>query len=90
MAQLDGGSNSHVFTDRSHFIQYRKRQIQITQISGTKVNSIGYGMVLIRIGELVITLWTAYHMANNPQNTISQPALKFYNKFCSVRTEALD
>ena len=90
MAQLDGGSNSHVFTDRSHFIQYRKRQIQITQISGTKVNSIGYGMVLIRIGELIITLWPAYHMPNNPQNTISQPALKFYNKFRSVRTEALD
>ena len=67
-----------------------KRQIKITQISGTKVNSIGYGMVLIRIGELVITLWPAYHMPNNPKNTISQPALKFYNKFCSVRTEALD
>ena len=90
VAQLDGGSNSHVFTDRSHFIQYRKRQIQIQQISGTKVNSIGYGMVLIRIGDLIITLWPAYHMPNNPQNTISQPALKFYNKFRSVRTEALD
>ena len=29
-------------------------------------------------------------MPNNPQNTISQPALKFYNKFRSVRTEALE
>ena len=47
-------------------------------------------MVLIRIGELVITLWPTYHVPNNPQNTISQPELKFYNKYQSVHTEVLE
>lgn len=39
---------------------------------------------------MIIPLWPAYYMPTNPQNTLSQTALKFYNGFRSIHTEALD
>ena len=37
----------------------------------------------------IISLWSSYYMPQNSQNTIRQTALKHYNQFISVRTEAL-
>ena len=39
--------------------------------------------------NIIIPLWPSYYMPQNLQNTISQTALKNYNQFRSLRTEAL-
>ena len=39
--------------------------------------------------NIIIPLWPSYYISQNPQNTISQTALKYYNEFRNVRTEAL-
>ena len=89
--QIYGGSNSHVLTDIENFLQYKEGPIKIQQLSGTTSSARGYGIEVIRIPktDMIIPLWPVYHMPENPQNTLSQNALKDYNKFRSVRTEAL-
>ena len=39
--------------------------------------------------SIIIPLWLSYYMPQNPQNKISQTALKNYNESRNFRTEAL-
>ena len=50
-----------------------------------------FGLVIIKIPKtnIMIPLWTSYYMPQNLQNTISRTALKHYNEFRSIITEAL-
>ena len=50
----------------------------------------GIGIVLGKIGDIIIPLYPSYLMENNPQNTISTTAIKQYNDYRSVRVEALE
>eukprot|EP00957_Ditylum_brightwellii_P104801 7988493-Ditylum_brightwellii.AAC.2 len=48
---------------------------------------IGWGLILLRLLHStfpIIPLWPAYHMPQNPQDTISQVALKQYNKYPGI------
>ena len=46
-------------------------------------------MYLVRIGKLIVPLYSTYFMIHNPQNTLSTTAIKKYNEFKSVRIEVL-
>ena len=50
-----------------------------------------FGLVIIKIPKtnIIIPLCPSYSMSKIPQNTMSQTALKHYNQFRSVKTEAL-
>ena len=39
---------------------------------------------------MIVPLYPSYYAPDFPQNTISPTAIKFYNKFRSVKSEALD
>ena len=89
--QLDGVSNSHVFTDIKLFAYTRPVQCNVQIINVSKAIAKGFVLVIIKIQKtsISIPLWTSYLMPQNQQNTISQTALKNYNEFRNVRTEAL-
>ena len=60
-------------------------------MNGRKFPAKGFGLVIPKIlkTNIIIPLLPSYYMPQNQQNTIIQNALKHYNKFRSVRTEAL-
>ena len=89
-AQLDGGSNSHIFKSEEYFHTITHTQGQITQVTGDTGEYTGIGIVLGKIGDIIIPLYPTYLMKDNPQNTISTTAIKKYNDFRSVRIEALE
>ena len=89
-AQLDGGSNSHIFKSEEYFHTITYTQGQITQVTGDTGEYTEIGIVLEKIGDIIIPLYPTYLMKDNPQNTISTTAIKKYNDFRSVRIEALE
>ena len=90
-AQVDGGSNSHIFDNIAYFHNFTQIKGTITQVTGDIGHHEGVGIVLIRLHEeLIIPLYPCYLMTNNPQNTVSTTAIKKYNEFRSVRQEALE
>ena len=60
-------------------------------VDGTSTKALGIGLALARDpnSDFIIPCWPAYYMPNNPQNTISTPALKSISHFRSARNEAL-
>ena len=86
--QLDGGSNSHVLTDKENFVQYKEISVNIQQISGSTAIAVGYRLAIIKIPktELIIPLWPVYYMPHNHQSTFSQNAIKSYKKIRCVHT----
>ena len=66
-----------------------KYNVQI--LNGRKSREKGFGLVMVKIPKtnIIIPLWPSYYIPQNPQNTISQTALKHYNQLISVKTEAL-
>ena len=89
----DGGANAHIFNNISFFTSYIANPCQVQQVSGTSAPCPGWGLVLIQVPDQafpIIPLWPSYYMPNNPQNTLSQQALKQYNRFIKVSTESLD
>ena len=48
------------------------------------------GIVLAKIGNIIIPLYPSYLIKKNPQNIISTAVIKKYNEFRSVRIEALE
>ena len=63
----------------------------VQQVSGTGAPVEGMGIVVVRLkaSQMVIPLYPAYHMPNNPQHTLGLPAVKYYNEMRSVRMETL-
>ena len=51
----------------------------------------GFGLVVVKTPKtnIIIPLWLSYYMPQNPQNKMSQTELKHYNKFRSIRNEAV-
>ena len=87
----DGGSNSHIFTSKEFFYVLHPASGVITQVSGSSASVEGLGIVFIWIpkADIVLPLYPCYYAPSFPQHTISPPAIKHYNKYRSVRTEAL-
>ena len=88
---MDGGANGHVFRSRSHFWKYVEIDTYIQQVSGTRAQVKGMGIVLISINKsgFILVLYPCYHMPDNPQDTLGLPALKYYGRMRSVRIETL-
>ena len=88
---MDGGSNSQIFRDETYFHAFTPTKGKITQVTWDTGEYEGVGIVLCQIGEeMIIPLYPAYLMRDNPQNKISSTAIKKYNDFCSVQIEALE
>lgn len=70
-AQLNGGSNSHLFDKARCFYAFTPCKRIIMQITGDFGHYEGVDIVLGRIGrDLIVLLYSSYLMPNNPQNTI--------------------
>ena len=59
-AQLDGGSNYHVFTNITMFTYIRPVKCNVKIINGRASPSEGFGFVIIKIPKtnIIIPLWT--------------------------------
>ena len=88
---MDGGSNSNVFTGIKLFAYIRPVPCNVQILNGSLSTAKVFSLVIIEIPKtnIIIPLWPSYYMPQNPQNTISPTALKYYNEFRNVRTEAL-
>ena len=60
-------------------------------VNGSTAQALGIGLALARDpkSDFIIPCWPSYYMPDNPQNTISTPALKSISHFRSARNEAL-
>ena len=87
----DGGSNSHIFTSKEFFYVLQPASGVITQVSGSSASVEGLGIVFMRVpkSDIIIPLYPCYYAPTFPQHTLSPPAIKHYNNYRSVRTEAL-
>ena len=88
---VDGGVNTHILTEKKYFWKYIPINNTVQQVSGAEAPVKGMGVVLAQLkgSNMIITLYPAYHMPENPQHTLGLPALKYYNDMRSVRTETL-
>ena len=91
-AQIDGGSNANIFTDKRNFHLLTPTKGKIIQVTGTSGDYEGVGIVICQIGDypITISLYLSYLMRDKPQYTIFTTAIKKYNDFRSVRVEALE
>ena len=89
--QLDGGSNSHLFSNITIFTYTRPEKCNVKITNGRKSPAKGLGTLIIRvpITNIIIPLWPSYYIPQTPQNAIIQTTLKHYNEFIRVRNEAL-
>ena len=80
-----------MFTVITMFSDTRPVKYNVQILNGIKSPAKGFELVIVKFPQKnnIIPLWTSYYMPQNPQNKISQTALKHYNEFRSVRTEAL-
>ena len=76
--QVDVGSNYHIFSDITMLTYTRPLKFRIQILNGRKSPEKGFGLVVVKIPEkyVIIPLWASYYMPQNPQNTMSQNALK--------------
>ena len=88
----DGGSNAHRFTNKKWFFLLQPSSEHITQVSGATAKAKGLGVVFFCVpkSDLIIPLYPSYYAPDFPQNTISSDAMKLYNNFRKVTTEALE
>jgi len=88
----DGGLNSNLFIKHEPFYVLQPIKSQITQVSRSTARCERIGIVLVKIpkSDIIIPLYPVYYAPTFPQNTVSPNAIKHYNKFRSVRSEALD
>ena len=73
------------------FTYKRPVEYNVQIINNSKSPEKGFGLVIIKTPntKIIIPLWPSYYMPQNLQNIISKNALKHYNQFKIVRTEAL-
>ena len=74
-AQVNRESNLHIFTDKRYFHIITNTTGLITQVTGDSGEYTGIGIVLGKIGDILISLYPSYLMKNNPQNTIFTTAV---------------
>eukprot|EP00957_Ditylum_brightwellii_P149948 11419347-Ditylum_brightwellii.AAC.1 len=90
---VDGGSNGHIINDLSLFSVYISNPCAVTQVSGDTADCLGWSLAFVEVSNSplpIIPLWPSYCMPKNPQNILSQQALKGYNHFKAVNTDALE
>ena len=80
-----------MFTDIKQFAYIRLVQCNVQIINGRKAPTKGFGFVIFKNlkTNIIIPIWPSYYMPQKPQNTISKTALKYYNEFRNIKTEAL-
>ena len=85
---VDGGANCGSIKDKSLFYFYIKGSGAITTVAGTKVQSQGWGAILVKVDTNVYLVGPLYYFPNHPQNTLSPSILLNYNNFieATVRT----
>ena len=72
-------SNSHVFSSITLSTYIRPYKHNVKYINVRKAPENVFGLVIIKIPKnAIISLWTLYYISQNPENTISQTALKHY------------
>eukprot|EP00957_Ditylum_brightwellii_P208365 15357010-Ditylum_brightwellii.AAC.1 len=89
----DGGANGHIINDLTLFTTYKSNPCAVAQVSGDTANCLGWGLAFMEVPSSsfpIIPVWLCYYMPKNTQNTLSQQALKRYNHFKAVNTEALE
>eukprot|EP00957_Ditylum_brightwellii_P081848 6226195-Ditylum_brightwellii.AAC.1 len=89
----DGGANGHIINNLSLFVTYKSNPCAVTQVSGDTAGCLDWGSAFIKVPRSSfpnISLWLCYYMPKNLQNAFSQQALKRYNHFKAVNTEALE
>eukprot|EP00957_Ditylum_brightwellii_P177475 13517885-Ditylum_brightwellii.AAC.1 len=82
----DGGANGHTINKLSLFITYTSSPCSVTQVSGESADCLGWGLAFMEITHStfpIIPVLPCYYRSKNPQNTLSQQALKQYNHFSS-------
>jgi hypothetical protein len=72
LTQIDGGSNSHVFTERHYFSSMEDIDVPVQVLDGSPVVAKGIEVVIMKVDYWIIPLWPSYYMPNNPQNPIVQ------------------
>ncbi len=84
----DGGANCFITKNKSHFVNFISRPLQVQQLNGSIATAEGYGLKLLQHlpSNYIIPLWPTYFMPNNNQCTVSPTALKHYLKYPSVTT----
>ena len=87
---MDGGSISHICINERYFYAITYTSGEIIQVTGDIGKYAGIGIVLGKIGDIIITVYPSYLTKDNPQNTISTTSIKKYNDFRSVRVEAFE
>ena len=80
-----------MFIDIKLFAYIRPVQYNVQTLNVSKAPAKVFGIVIMKTPKtnIIIPLWPSYYMPQNPQNTISQIALKHYNEFINVIIEAL-
>ena len=66
-AQVDGGSNSNIFILEIYVYIITYTTGQIMQVTGDPGEYTGIGIVLTKIGDIIIPLYPSYLMKKNPQ-----------------------
>ena len=63
-AQLDGGSNSHVFTDIKNFTYIISVNCNVEILNISKAPEKGFVLVIVKItkSNIIIPLWPSYYM----------------------------
>ena len=80
-----------MFTDITMLTYIRSVNCNVQIINGRKTLAKGFSLVIIIIptNKIIIPICPSYYMQQNPQNTISQTTLKYYNQFISERNETI-
>ena len=89
--QLDGGTNSHLFTNITMFTYIKPVKFNVKRFNIKKSPAKGFGFVTVKIPKtnIIFLLWPSYYIPQNLQNTIIQNSLIGYNRFISFTTESL-
>ena len=80
---VDGGANVHICTNKDLFYFYKSIKCGVQQVGGSTLQADGIGLMFIRIktSDVIIPIYPVYHIPNNPQHTLSPPAIKHYNGY---------
>ena len=91
-AQVDGGSNAKICTNKNYFYLLTSTKGKIIQVTWTSGDYEGVGIVICQIGDdpVPIPLYPSYLMRDHPQNTSSATAIKKYNDFRNLLVKALE
>ena len=88
---IDSGANSHVLNDVSLFVTLTLEDKSLIMENNTPSLTKGTDITIVSVTstEHRIPLFPCFYAPDHPINTLSQPALKKYNHYRYLHTEAL-